>query len=714
MSTRWLLSSCLAVVGLLGCHGSVFDTTPDTGGQGGGAAGGAGGQGGASGPEIPLLGSDCDPLVPTFCGLPFPSNVYLLDDASQPGGKSIHFGKTTLPDRKNDGARMPPEDFLDHDGFSPVSSPMTHLPGATAAGLATPFDIARSLDADSPTVLIEADTGARIPHWVDIDAAGSDDQRRMLIVRPAARLKDGTRYLVAIRDVVDASSTPVPPSKVFSALRDGTELAADDPDAYTVTARRPLYEDLFTKLDAAGVAKEDLQIAWDFTTASRDDVTGDLIAMRDLALADVGVEGPPFEIVAVEEFPTVADHPLLRRRIEVKMTVPLYLTSAETSFSPSTPLAFLNKGADGKLAKNGTMDLNVLILVPRSVEQNVPHGLLQNGHGLFGSKEEGRNGYFAKATDRDHYIGFAVDFFGFDSDAEGFAPSVLLGREHGMRSFTERQLQGMVNQLLAMRMMMGRVAADGIVDQDGNVLLDAAWIDPSLRAYRGDSQGGIMGATYMAVSTDVTRGLLGEPGQTYSLLLNRSLDWPTYENILKLGFGDDPLELQLILSLLQLHWDRVEPSGFAAFIEKDMLPNTPKHSVILSVARGDHQVTTFSAHALARSIGAGQLASDDPNQPFFTDIFGLPTLTAPQAEHSVLVEYDFGLAENPANNTPNAAGCDPHDRVRQLEPAFEQQDVFFRTGSIEWTCDGACNCDDTGMTPGSEQMCPESFIDQCQ
>lgn len=50
-------------------------------------------------------------------------------------------------------------------------------------------------------------------------------------------------------------------------------------------------------------------------------------------------------------------------------------------------------------------------------------------------------------------------------------------------------------------------------------------IDPTQRFYRGDSQGGIMGTTYMALSTEVTRGLLGEPGFPYGLLMPRSSDF---------------------------------------------------------------------------------------------------------------------------------------------------------------------------------------------
>ena len=69
----------------------------------------------------------------------------------------------------------------------------------------------------------------------------------------------------------------------------------------------------------------------------------------------------------------------------------------------------------------------------------------------------------AKAAFDQHYIAFATNYFGFDSDAEIIASVALSGRFRALESFTERQVQGMVNQLLAMRMMRGRIATDGLV-----------------------------------------------------------------------------------------------------------------------------------------------------------------------------------------------------------------------------------------------------------
>src|SRR5690606_30660529 len=216
----------------------------------------------------------------------------------------------TLPRRKIGDQPFPPELFYDHDGFSPGQAPMTYLPFASTAGCATPYDIARSLDDDSPTVLVEADTGRRVPHWVDVDAStsldgsnGSPDER-LFMLRPAERLRDGTRYLVAIRNVVDRNGAPIAPSPVFAALRAGEILAEGDEAArWTSYARRELYADIFARLAAAGVPQDDLVVAWDYTTASKESLTSRMVEMRDKALAAVGDEGPTFVVSSVEEDP---------------------------------------------------------------------------------------------------------------------------------------------------------------------------------------------------------------------------------------------------------------------------------------------------------------------------------------------------------------------------------------------------------------------------
>ncbi|MBT9556970.1 MAG: hypothetical protein IV100_13120 [Myxococcales bacterium] len=669
---------------------------------------------------LPLLGADCDPIVPGHCALPFPSDVFLVDDPTgrNKSGKSVRFGQTTLPTPVGAETACPPDLFFDHDGFSPSQAAMTNLPGATTAGCATPHNIERSLDPSSPTVLIEAETGTRVPHWVELQEAPQVDgepDRSLVLIRPAVVLKTSTRYIVAIRDLTDESGAPIAPSPVFRALRDGEALAEGTPAArWSVYARRGLYDDIFKRLGDIGVSSSGLQIAWDYTTASRDNIQRHALSMRDKALAVVGADGPTFVVKEVTEYLDPNQSPDILRRIELVMTVPLFLTNASSSFEETDPLDRLNLDESGELAQNGTMDQEVLILVPRSVETGAKHGLLQNGHGLFGQRVEGSTGFLARAANQHHYIAFATNFFGFDKVSSGLAAQGFLGRCEVVKSFPERQVQGMVNQLLAMRMMIGRVARDGIKDESGATLLDPSWVDAAVRAYRGDSQGGIMGATYMALSTDVTRGLLGEPGMPYNLLLQRSVDFLKYDFLMNMGFGFNPVANQLVLGMVQMAWDRIEPAGFAAHIEHDPLPGTPSHRVILHVARGDHQVSSLGAHIMARSIGAPLLRAAPGEAGVWESIYGLEELQAPVHDRSVLVEYDFGLEPNPDENKANTDGCDPHDRVRMLAPSYAQQDAFFRTGEIGWFCNEACGCTDGEIDPNEEEGCEESYAALCK
>ena len=41
--------------------------------------------------------SDCDPIAPTLCGLPFPSTFYMREDSTSATGWRVHMGETTMP-----------------------------------------------------------------------------------------------------------------------------------------------------------------------------------------------------------------------------------------------------------------------------------------------------------------------------------------------------------------------------------------------------------------------------------------------------------------------------------------------------------------------------------------------------------------------------------------------------------------------------------------
>lgn len=613
--------------------------------------------------EGPWLEGDCDPIAPSRCGLPFPSNVYLVDDASMPAGKRVQFGPTTLPMVKK--KHVNPEAWADSDGFSSGQAPFTHMLGATTAGFPTQDNLEFSTTTNSPTILLDAETGKLVPHFAELDVSpGTTPETSALMLRPVVRLKDASRYIVAIRRVKDADGNALPPSEAFQALRD--DLPSDD---YSVRRRRTLYADIFSRLEAAGIPRGDLQIAWDYTTASRENNTRRLVHMRDDALATVGEEGPEYVIDTVEENP----NQWIKKRIYGRFTVPLYLDKAE-------PGGKLLLGKDGLPKQTGTAEYEFVVHLPNSVTGDTPGALLQNGHGLLGSKNEGRNGYLAELSDLKRFVSFSIDLIGMAEEDEDSVKKAISGDIGAFKQLVDRQHQGILNSLLAMRMMKGRFWKDPIMQDNGKSM-----IDPTECYYRGDSQGGIFGTTYMALTTDVERGLLGEPGMPYNLLLHRSTDFSSFFFLFQL-FYNNPLDSQIALGLVQMHWDRTEPNGYAPYITSNTLPNTPSHNVLLHVAIGDYQVTPLGAHIIARAVEAKNLA------PVNRSIHGIPEDPGPFTGNG-FVEFDFGLPDAPKTNTPPKGPDedDPHDKVRVLDVSYDQTDLFLRTGTIKAFCEGPCD-----------------------
>jgi len=260
----------------------------------------------------------------------------------------------------------------------------------------------------------------------------------------------------------------------------------------------------------------------------------------------------------------------------------------------------------------------------------------------------------------------------------------------------QRQIQGHLNQLLAMRFMIQnwpQLVADPMI---APTQLSAGIVDPTQTFYRGDSQGGIMGGVYMATSTDVKRGLLGETGMPYDILLQRSQDWNKYALVMNGNYTTGQGE-QMALGLFQMWWDTAEPSGFAAHVTSNPLPcagcvggMTPAKQVLLYTGIGDCQVTSVGAHVMARTVGAKQLS------PAAREIYGVTDAASIPAPGSAIVEWSFGLPPVPLANTGPAPACcgpnDPHDKISLLQPAYDQIDHFYRTGDINPYCNDVCSC----------------------
>jgi hypothetical protein len=258
-------------------------------------------------------------------------------------------------------------------------------------------------------------------------------------------------------------------------------------------------------------------------------------------------------------------------------------------------------------------------------------------------------------------------------------------------------------------------------------------LDTDRLFYDGNSQGGILGGSLAALAPDHERAVLGVPGMNYSTLLRRSSDFHPYaegeftsevcdalpepmKTICNAAPGDTPLglydnypdelERPLILSLMQMQWDRAEADGYAHHMTDDPLADTPPHDVLLHVAFGDHQVTQWAAEVETRTIGASvhTPAFESPDRhPDVDELFGIPPIVYDANDDffgSALVYWDSGPGQTlppPITNTPPGSpqnGNDPHSHPRNTEDAREQKSLFLQDdGWVEDVCDDPCLTD---------------------
>jgi hypothetical protein len=691
----------------------------------------------------------CDPIDPAHCLFPWPNDYFTEPDPTTATGRRVALDPGSMP-RNRFGVPILPTEWNRSDGFSPGQLIVTKVPGLETqrafeqTGAVPITEIEDSFKPDAPIVVLNADTGERHLIWSELDANPQDPDDVALLIRPAVNFDEGGHYIVALRNLKDEQGKQIKAQQPFRVYRD--RIPTSDPDT---EARRPHFEQLFNTLRNAGIKRKSLYLAWDFTVASGENLSERMLTIRDDAFTRLGdtdlgdmqvpdaSTAPEFTVNSVTDF-TPSDNPRIARRIEGTFTVPCYLNlpgcPTGSQFAYASPDATVPLWLPGN-----QMSANFICNVPRSAVDGAsvdPARPSLYGHGLLGSAGE-VNGSNVAAMGNEHNLVFcATDWAGFST---GDVPTVLtiLQDLNNFPKLVDRTQQGWVNFLYLGRLM---IHPDGFASDPAFRMGAQAEsvIDPSRLYYDGNSQGGILGGGLTAVAPDFNRAVLGVPGMNYSTLLRRSSDFPPYaegkftgavcEQIPEeirdplmidcdglpqdtpLGLYDnypDELERPLILSMMQMLWDRGEANGYAHHMTSDPLPDTPAHNVLLHVAFGDHQVTQWSAEVEARTIGAsvhwpaldeGRHPDDegtaDGPSPADDPLFGIPAIGSYPFAGSALVYWDSTIARDvfppPTTNTAPTQGTDPHGHPRADPDAREQKSAFLDDpGVVIDVCGGA-------------------------
>jgi hypothetical protein len=677
--------------------------------------------------------SDCDFIGQqqgSLCMLPFPDDYYSVADSSTATGRRIDFHPAGMPKNASNVA-VDPTPYDLNDGFSPGVGMVVRVPGldnpaALQQTNAVPINhLGRYSEPDQPVVVIDATTGQRWPIWVEIDSNGGSPGSTALEIHPSVNFAAGHRYVVAMRNLKDANGQAIPAPDGFRYYRD--QLPSSDAP---INAQRGRFESIFNTLRAASIKRSNLYLAWDFTVASDENIAARELHIRDDALATLGdttpgngvMDGsaPAFQVTQVDNFTPVED-PEIARRVRGTFTVPCYL---EPSCAPG---GSFHLGPDGMPTRNSSgspsvnnWTANFDCIIPRSAVDGTPSPGRPAiyGHGLFGSASEVFNADIQQELANTYgFVLCATDEIGMSGADVGNTAGILSDLSK-FPQLADRLQQGLLNEIFLGRLMAmpSGFSSDVAFHVDGTTLGSNPVIDTTELYYQGSSQGGIMGGALTAVDPDFTRAVLNVPAMNYSVLLPRSVDYDEFAVLLNAAYTD-PLERPLLLSLIQMLWDRGEPDGYAHRMTTNPLPGNPVHTVLMNIALGDHQVTNFQSDVEARTIGASTHTPilDPGRWPDEDILWNVPAISTYPFAGSAAIYGDIGpVRPNPSpppttigvppppfTNTPNRAGEDPHGAPRGAPMALNLISDFLKpTGMVTNVC-GSSPCYAGGYTgPG--------------
>jgi hypothetical protein len=635
----------------------------------------------------------CDPFDKAACLLPWPNDYFV---------KHGHLALTNaqMP-HSTDGVPIAARDYNWSDGFSPGQIIVTLVRGLDLgrSGAAPVTDIGRSLKRNQPIVVIDAKTGKRQLIWSELNAVPKNPRKRTLSIHPGIGWREGHRYIVALRNLKRSNGSTIKAPRAFRIYRDGLPSRNR-----AVNRRDPHMQDIFSRLDNAGINPGELYMAWDFTIASRRNLTQRLLRIRDRSfgalgdrnLRDLKVAGgaPKFTVTEARDIPGIG------RRVAGTVEVPCWLN--KPGCVPGSRFKLNKRGLPVRTA--GNVQQAPFVCVVPNTSATTPARPLLFGHGLFQD---------AAAVD-------TIALFAPVSNA------VICGT-----NFTGMSMEDLVNDAkvssdlsrfpeIADRLQQGILAFTFL----GRAMIHpqgfssnpefAGRIDTQRLFYAGASLGGIIGGALTSVAPDFDRSALIVPGLRFSLLLTRSTQFPSFGRILY-GKYPDPIQQSLVNSMIQLLWDRGEANGYVYHMVRDPLPNTPKKTVLLHEAFGDHQVSNVATETEARIIGARlRTPALDPGRsrdrvPFYgikriprypwkgnaLTIFDIGPLRPPGCSGAACL----GTPPAPVTNTPPDVGVDPHGiTATGLNAVFEFSDFLKVNGAFVDHCDKGKPCYSAGWT----------------
>lgn len=633
-------------------------------------------------------GEACQPLIGSRCFSAWPGDFWTRPDSASPTGRRLAIPHGILPVNAG-GTRVDPASWNLRDGASPVL-PIVLLPPEPLDGALLPDEhhTDRSLQDNSSTLLVNLATGERVRHMAELDQNAQSDADRALIVRPWSPLQPGSRYAFALTTHAKTTTgSALVPALAISNLLQGKPTGHPRIDSDLAA-----WLDARDKLAAKAGGPANLVAFWPITIASAQWTTqpavrraADLTTRLQSWTPAVTISQIEVDPEFVDDFPNLGTdsaikvvpmHADLALRIRGTFETPLYLTSADTD----GVLDWQTPPASAPLTQRP-----FVVLVPRTAVGKAPapwfwygHGFLRGGciEGCIGPQDAEFFPHLASGIGR---VAVAGDWFGLSQSEAGIAFQVSSDLTAAPK-LTDKLVQGAV-QTQAMTAAFVRVVAKDprfAHKSASGALQDLA--DASQPAhYYGNSLGGILGTTSVALHPGVERAVFNVPGSVWSTMMNRSSNFNAFLEVIK-GTYVDAFDQQLGWSLLQTHWDLSDPIHFAPLVVEPpaQLPQLTRQALWLQ-SEGDSQVPNLSTGMLQRAAGvpwlgppAGALAPDSQQIP-----------AEPYAGSGVFVAWDPDRGGHPAGNALPFPDNGAHLATRWMIEFKWQVQRFLNDGVVE-------------------------------
>jgi pimeloyl-ACP methyl ester carboxylesterase len=596
-----------------------------------------------------------NPLVPEIALLPFPSDFYLEPDPATPTGRRVVLPEEALPNQ------VPAAIFGGADGFSMSPAIVAWLPGGIdPASLPDPLDEGASLEDESPVWLVRTSTGERVPVLAELDQNTEDVLQQTLILRPHVKLEPNEGYVVILRSSLrDRAGRAHEPGAAFLALRDGR--ATGDP---AVEKLRPGFVLVTVAIAAQGISPEEVVLAWSFHTRSEENVVQPLLRMQEIVWSQ-----PAADYTIVTDG---LDDSGENRILDGVFQAP--------SFRNAEGLIELD--GDGEPILQGTEEAELMVVIPTSVEETRP--VMLYGHGFFSSYDEASWGAPNKLC-REKRLTAVSTNFGFNLSDSGMQIMIMSQRQDLMDRLVAHHLQKIVNFTALAKLTRDRLSQD-ITGDVGGVGFHP--LDGQNVHYAGISNGGTFGYVVASTSPAITRAALIVGGGGLTHFLQRAVNWHSYQPLFD-GVWDEPLEMQLVLTLMQIALDPIDSINYAHRLATNRFPGLPDLKASVHMAVNDSQVRNLLTEWIVRSAGV-PLVVPSPKA-----VWGLETVDASALDGSALPVvfqvYDEHVEAPPLGNVPPEEDNGTHGSCPKQPSLQEHWYQILANGRFAHVCDGACD-----------------------